>query len=76
MLVIIICIFCQDLLGQLAAISINSINQSYASLQIPLVRHSEAFTDWLRFVPAVTYNFCLLLFHSIIFALVILSGKA
>ena len=30
--------------------SVISINQSYASLQIPLVRHCEAFTDWLKFV--------------------------
>ena len=44
--------------------------QWYASLQIPLVRHSGAFTDWLKFVHAVTYQFCLLLFH-ILFGCVI-----
>ena len=40
-------IFSQDLRGQLAAISVTSINQWHASnsLQIPLVRHNEAFTD-------------------------------
>ena len=43
--------------------SVISINQSYAFLQIPLVRHSGAFTDWLKFVPAVTYHFCLLFIH-------------
>ena len=38
------------------------INQSHASLQIPLVRHSGDFTDWLTFVTAVTYLY-FLLFH-------------
>ena len=55
---------CQDLRGQLAAASVTSINQSYDSLQIPLVRHSGAFTDWLKFVTAVTYHFVHLLFHT------------
>ena len=59
-LVIIIFIFGQDLRGIFAGISVASINQWYASLQIPLVRHRGAFTDWLKFVPAVTYRFCLL----------------
>ena len=60
---ILIIIFHQDLRGQLGAISVTSINQLYTSLQIPLVRHSGAFTDWLKFVPAASYHFYLLLFH-------------
>ena len=44
---------CQVLRGQLAAISVTSVNQLHGSLQIPLKRHCEAYTDWLKFVPAV-----------------------
>ena len=62
-LVIIIFIFCRDLRGQLVANRVTSINQWHASLHIPLVRHNGAFTDWLKFVPAVTHHFCLLLLH-------------
>ena len=62
-LVIIILIFCQDLRGQLTVISVTSINQWYASLQIPLVRHSVPISDWLKLVPGVTNHFWLFLFH-------------
>ena len=51
----------------MTAISVTSINQWYASLQIPLASHSGAFTDWLKFVPVVTYHFCPL-FHIRFFA--------
>ena len=43
-MVIIICTS-QDLREILAAITVTSINQWYASIQIPLVRHRGAFTD-------------------------------
>ena len=43
--------------------SVTFMNQSYVSIQIPNVRHSGAFADWLKFVAAVTYNFCILLFY-------------
>ena len=46
----------------MAAISATPINQLYASLQIPLVQHSGAFTDWLKFVSVVTYHFCVFCF--------------
>ena len=59
--------FNQDLARQLAAIKCNLykaiiyniINSLYASLQIPLVRHTGAFsTDWLEYVTIATYHFC------------------
>ena len=48
---------------------LTSINQWYASLHIPLVGHSGAFTDWLKFVPAVIHHFWLL--NSFIFSLLV-----
>ena len=60
---VIIILFYQDLRGKLVAISVTSINQLYAFIRTSYsTAGSGAFTDCLKFVPAVTYHFCLLLF--------------
>ena len=51
----------------MTTISVTSTNQWYGFLKIPLVRHSGAFIDWLKFVLDVTYHYCLLLFHFFFF---------
>ena len=53
--------------GKLAAMKRSLYHKSYVSKKVPLVRHSGIFTEWLKFIPAVTYHFCNLLCHIFCF---------